>query len=113
MRLPGEATWSSGECIRLVGPRSYKISVGSKVYVRNRRQLIPTGKPLVPKEVSDQNGDEDDGSMQPTEKPVDQSLEPDPASSPGVVTTPTLHRSDRIRKAPSWMVDYVTSSSIN
>lgn len=51
MKLPGEATWSSGECIQLVGPSSYKIRVGCKVYVRNRRQLIPTGKPLALKEV--------------------------------------------------------------
>ena len=67
MRLPGKATWSSGEYIRLVGPRSYKIRVGSKIYVRNGHQLIPTGNPLVPKEVSHQNVDEGDGPMQPTE----------------------------------------------
>ena len=45
MRIPGETIWSSGECIRLVGPRSYKIRVGNREYIRNRRQLIPTNKP--------------------------------------------------------------------
>ena len=46
MRLPGETTWSSTECIRLFGPRSYKVRVGITEYIRNRRQLILTGKPM-------------------------------------------------------------------
>ena len=86
---------------------------GSKVYVRNRHQLIPTGKPLVPKEVSDQNVDEDDGPMQLTEKPTDQSLEPDHANSQSVATTSTLCRSEQICTAPSWMADYLPSSLAN
>ena len=92
MRLPGETTWSSGECIRLVGLQSYKVRVGSKVYIRNRHQLIPIGKP-VPNEVSempDQKVTEDDGPTQPTETSSNEQSEPDSASPPIVVTAPAL-----------------------
>lgn len=57
--------------------------------------------------------EEDDEPTQPTEKPVNQSLEPDLAHSPSVATTPPLRHSERIRKALFWMADYVPSSSIN
>ena len=116
MKLPGETTWSSGECIRLVGPRSYKVRVGSRVYIRNRRQLIPIGKPVPPNEVSempDQKVTEDDGPTQPTETPSNEQSEPASASPPRGVTAPALRRSDRIHKAPAWMADYVPSSLIN
>ena len=116
MRLPGETTWSSGECIRLVGPRSYKVRVDSKVYIRNRRQLIPIGKPVPPNEVSempDQKVTEDDGPTQPKETSSNEQSEPDFASPPRVVTAPALHRSDRIHKAPAWMADYVPSRLVN
>ena len=39
-----------------------------------------------------------DEPIQPTEKSVDQSAEPDPTAS--ITTTPTLYRSKWIRKAP-------------
>ena len=41
MRLPGETTWSSGECIQLVGPRSYK------VHFFLYTQLLTFGSPKV------------------------------------------------------------------
>ena len=116
MRLPGETTWSSGECIRLVGPRSYKVRVGSKVYIRNRHKLISIGKPVPPNEVSempDQKVTEDDGPTQPTETSSNEQSEPDSASPPRVVTAPALRCSDWIHKAPAWMADYVPSSLVN
>ena len=116
MKRPGETTWSSGECIRLVGPRSYKVRVGSRVYIRNRRQLIPIGKPVPPNEVAempDQKVTEDDGPTQPTETPSNEQSEPASASPPRGVTAPALRRSDRIHKAPAWMADYAPSSLIN
>ena len=116
MRLPGETTWSSGECIRLVGPWSYKIRVGSKVYVRNRCQLIPIGKTVPPNGVSempDQKMNEDDGPTQPTKTTSNEQSEPDSASPPRVVPAPALRHSDQIHKAPAWMADYVPSSLVN
>ena len=47
MRLPGETTWTSGVCTDLVGPRSYKLRVGEKIYRRNRRQLIQADDPIM------------------------------------------------------------------
>ena len=35
LRLPGESTWSTGECKGLVGPRSYEVQVGERSYRRN------------------------------------------------------------------------------
>ena len=47
MRLPGETTWTSGVCTDLVGPRSYKLRVGEKIYRRNRRQIKQADKPVM------------------------------------------------------------------
>ena len=111
MRLPGETTWSSGECIQLVGPRSYKVRVGSKVYIRNRRQLIPTEQPLeenwVP-EILDQNMEQKDKNL--VDETVNQPPESETVSPP---KTPALRRSERVRRAPSWLEDYVPSDSLN
>ena len=42
IRLPGQKTWTPGECIQEGGPRSYHIRVGERVFRRNRRQLLLT-----------------------------------------------------------------------
>ena len=111
MRLPGETTWSSGKCIQLVGPRSYKVRVGSKEYIRNRRQLIPTDQPLeencVP-EMLDQPMEQKNTDS--TGETTNQPAEPETISSP---KTPVLRRSERARRAPAWMEDYVPSNYLN
>ena len=43
MQLPGQSRWSQGECTKLVGPRSYEVTIGNTTYRRNRRQLIQAG----------------------------------------------------------------------
>ena len=111
MRLPGETSWSSGECIRLVGPRSYKIRVGNREYIRNRRQLIPINKPSesngIP-EIVDERIEQRDGGLE--DMVASPPSEPVTVSPPG---TPILRRSERVRQAPSWMKDYVPSNSVN
>ena len=107
MRLPGETT-CSGECIRLVGPRSYKVRVGNTEYILNKQQLIPTGKPSESNELPEivdqsieqrDNESEDMATSQPPE--------------PATVRTPDLRHSERVRQAPSWTKDYVPSNSVN
>ena len=43
MRLPGQSRWSQGECTKLMGPRSYEVTIGNTTYRRNRRHLIQAG----------------------------------------------------------------------
>jgi len=40
MKLPGAETYTKGNVIGSRGPRSYRVRVNGKTYVRNRRQLI-------------------------------------------------------------------------
>ena len=101
MRLPGETTWSSGECIQLVGPRSYKVRVGNTEYIRNRRQLIPTGKPLESNElpeIVDQSIEQRDNESE--DMATSQPPEPATVSPP---RTPVLRRSER--GSPSSIMD--------
>ena len=46
MKLPGEKTWTQGVCAGLVGPRSYEVKMGDRVFVRNRRHLLASDEPI-------------------------------------------------------------------
>ena len=124
MRLPGEKTWTSGTCTGLVAPRSYDVQVGERHYQRNRRHILQTGESLN----TDSYLEMDLGSKQLVDGQSSQSVEPcspqyvpqSQSMEPPVLTeeqcvqlseqeTPPLRRSERIRKAPSWMTDYVHS----
>jgi len=48
MWLPGEHKWSVGVCSGLVGPQSYEVKVGDRVFIRNRRQLIQSKDRVAP-----------------------------------------------------------------
>ena len=39
LKLPGKQTWSLAKCIKQVGPRSYEVICGERIYRRNRRDL--------------------------------------------------------------------------
>lgn len=127
MRLPGQTTWTAGTCTGAVGPRSYSVQIGGRVFRRNRRQLIRAGElplqhqpytctesvpqpeePLqssvVPGE-SDQSGSMDGDlpreDAAPREPPVmPQSPVPAPLPAP-----PRM--SGRVCRAPKWSKDYV------
>ena len=108
LRLPGHTTWSTGLCNGLVGPRSYDIQVGERIYRHNRRQLIEANEPPMPNPTvvdlppSDQVSSdiEQTASQQTQELPADQSSAP-------VTSQPC--RSGRLTKTPKWMEDYVPS----
>ena len=42
MRLPGQKKWTPGTCLGLCGPRSYRVRVREREFIRNRRQLLHT-----------------------------------------------------------------------
>ena len=42
VKLPGKQTWSSAKCVKQVGPRSYEVMCGERIYRRNRRDLKKT-----------------------------------------------------------------------
>jgi len=108
IRLPGKTTWSVGICKALVGPRSYEIKVGHAIYRRNRRHLIRTNESF---DMDDSNldpqtsleEDMDNGSSRPAEQ--DTTL----PNTTDTQNLPTLRRSQRNRRAPRWMEDYVSS----
>ena len=120
----GQTTWSTGTCKSLVGPRSYDVQVGERVYRRNRRQLIYANEPpltdppivdLLPSEQlpptnetlkSSQNSDVEITSSQMEFHPCKTNVESKPALP---VTESQFRRSGRITKTPKWMEDYVPS----
>ena len=42
VKLPGKQTWSLAKCVKQVGPRSYEVMCGERIYRRNRRDLRKT-----------------------------------------------------------------------
>ena len=122
MRLPGQRTWSPGVCTGLVGPRSYRVKVGEKVFVRNRRQLICSDKQLLP--VPDVDQSLPDSNTEPESIPSDpveqrsQQNSPPESAAPSTVATPNTtvspsptgpRRSSRNRRPPDWVTNYVPS----
>ena len=118
MRLPGQLMWSSGVCTDRLGPRSYRLNVGERTYVRNRRQLIRTrelipcdpdmtggaGETVMerrPEAESSQAQQEPDGDLE-QQRPEDWETE-----QPALPRTPQPRRSQRNRKPPEWITSYV------
>ena len=123
IRLPGQSTWSRGICKTRVGPRSYEIEVGGATYRRNRSHIIPTKEqrdsdiPL-PHLTQEEGETVRDGVLQPGETSDNNNTSQQGATSPqlqGEPSTPSLdnapvpRRSDRTRRPPRWMVDFVPS----
>lgn len=118
MRLPGQSTWSAGTCTGTIGPRSYAVRMGERVFRRNRRQLIQSDKqplqdhpllePTPPREESVQSGELPD---QNSTTVGEQQLEASPQRElPLVSQSPSPippRRSDRVRRPPQWSTDYV------
>ena len=94
MRLPGEKTWSPGVCEGLVGPRSYEVKVGDRIFVRNRRHLIKSDD-LVAKdvpEVEEATQPESGETLHPQESapnPVEEIPPPQPSGMTPARITPT------------------------
>lgn len=44
IKLPGQAIWTKGICLRNYGKRSYEVLVNGKIYRRNRKQIIKTNE---------------------------------------------------------------------
>ena len=122
IRLPGQSTWSCGICKTRVGPRSYEIEVGGATYRRNRSHIIPTKEQRdsdIPLPHLTQEGETvRDGVLQPGETSNNNNTSQQGATSPqlqGEPSTPSLdnapvpRRSDRTRRPPRWMVDFVPS----
>ena len=116
LRLPGQATWSTGTCKGLVGPRSYDVQVGEKIYQRNRRQLIYANEPLLTSSplVDQHNHNHQINRLRPPILMVPLLHKKWKLMCPQQIVSQTLHyqlprRSGRTTKAPKWMEDYVPS----
>ena len=117
MQLPGQKTWTTGVCTGLQGPRSYGVQVGEQKFRRNRRHLIRTKEPgpvdipqeELPSTSNTQNTAEDTPSSLPEQqdntRSIGNSSEPDRPGSP----IPSLRQSQRNRKPPEWITNYVPS----
>ena len=44
VKLPGKQTWSLAKRVKQVGPRSYEVMCGERIYRRNRRDLRKTAE---------------------------------------------------------------------
>ena len=102
-----ENSWTAGTCIGQVGPRSYEVRVGDSVYRRNHRDLITAGElPIIDIPDSSENS-----STQPAPHLPEAAIAPASTSAPQVVppqtAQPSLHQSQRHRKPPNRLKDYV------
>ena len=100
-----------------MGPRSYEVTIGNTTYRRKRRQLIQAGllseSTNVHQQPESQLSNPEDspqtGSSEYTEVPT--------TTTPSTIISddtppPPPPRSGRTTRAPSWMADYVPSSSV-
>ena len=113
MRLPGQSTWSRGQCTGLVGPRSYGVLVGERKFRRNHRHIIRSSEPFSPEisvpETTPPPPPPSPASpvhTQPNREPL---AVPEELEQPGNadVEQPAVRRSGRIRKPPIRSGDYV------
>ena len=106
MKLPGQKTWSAGTCMAQAGPRSYDVKVGETVYRRNRRQLIQSKEPPI----VDSSEPEPSTSCAET-KPQHIELANQPptqASSTPDSQPVSIRKSQRTRRPPAHLKDFVT-----
>ena len=107
MQLPGEKTWTPGVCTGSRGPRSYGVCVGEQEFRRNRRQLLHTQETVNPdvEMQSDRPAAEEpqpDQAVPPPDAMAPPTVSPEPQQQP-------LRRSERSRKPPKWITNYVPS----
>lgn len=110
MKLPGQKTWTPGTCMGQVGPRSYEVKVGESVFRRNRRQLIHADEPPI-LDIKDHTESE---SVSPQIEITPQPQQAEPLTRAPNTPVPTaqpappgLRRSQRNRKPPARLNDYV------
>ena len=105
MRLPGEKSWSSGHCRRILGNRSYEVEVNGGRYRRNRRQLrsIAEWSTIQTARGTELSNEQDDN-------PEVQAPEPQHVEAEALVqeqqTRLMPRRSTRNKVVPNWQVDY-------
>ena len=123
-KLPGQDTWTLGECTKKLSKRSYVVLVQGHTYRRNRRHMrvvyenlpLPDSEPW---EVSANPPPLEAGSMSrtppraetrmpmselpPSEEPV--SMQDTPPPPPRVDSTP-VRRGTRTRKPPAYLADH-------
>ena len=105
VKLPGNSRWTPAVCAGLVGPRRYQVDTERGTFTRNRRHLLETNE--IPQDVTQSEAE----SEQSPETVPDTQDRPQPAehtSGPAAPTTP-LRRSQRARKPPSWLTNFVPS----
>ena len=106
MNLPGQKTWSAGTCKGQVGPRSYEVKVGKSVYQRNHRQLVLSKEPPIPDVTEPESLTPETTRQPPQAEPLTQA--PNNPMSEEQPASQSLRRSQRIRKPPARLSDFVT-----
>ena len=102
--------------------RSYEVTIGNTTYRRNRRQLIQAGllssSDTMLSEAMNVHQQPESQSSNPEDSPQTSSSEhtevPTTTTTSSTIIsddTPPPRRSGRTTRAPSWMADYVPSSS--
>ena len=108
-------TWSAGICTDTLGPRSYAVKMGERVFRRNRRQLIHSdnlSQPFVepapqPEQPYWSGAIPERDSAEDGEQGPDSSSQSTPPLVPQSPVAPPPRRSDRVRRPPQWSADYV------
>jgi len=116
MKLPGQVTWTLGECTQKLSHRSYVVRIDGQTYRRNRRALrvVTESLPERERELCENTIDlpRKTGATLHSTPPREESPEreePMPASDspPHVGSSPVLvRRGTRSRKLPAYMTDY-------
>ena len=113
IQLPGQKTWTPGTCDKKVALRSYDVHVGGGTYRRNRRHIRRSSQepPMVEAEL-----ESSEMTDMPKEQPVTNNdqlsqemavEQPEVTVEPLQPTSPSIRRSERVRKANVRLRDYV------
>ena len=109
LKLPGESKWSPAVCSGLVGPRRYQVVTERGTFTRNRRQILETETDThqsAPETEPSQSATTPPVSTEPEQTTTSTPASPSSNTSAPLTSTPSLRRSTRQRKQPSWLADY-------
>lgn len=99
MKRPGDDQWSLAVCIKSVGPRSYLIESGGRLYRRNRRQSRNTLEDWHPARQAPMDDHEED-----EEQSTPEGLYDTPPQAPRPVIVPPEELDDPLQQVPRPMI---------
>ena len=103
---PGEKSWVAGSCMGQVSHCSYHVKIGDSVYRRNRKDLINAREPPIVNIPENTDSQSAQSAAPQPEMPMIPT-HPSTVPSPPPFGEPNLCRSQRNRKTPAALKDFV------